>query len=164
MVHDHEGFGRQYTRHGGGFLLARGKLGRARVGRGLDDFGARQMVLDPGAALGQGLGMDEKLLDPRASAAAQEAMLNRQDDLRDDFQIAIHKHIQRVRHDSFRGVLNWHHSIIRAVLADLGKDVGDGFLRGITQARTKTTNRGLMGNVASGPRWVMVIDFSSDSA
>ena len=61
--------------------------------------------------------------------SAHEAMLHRQNDLRHDFQIAIHEHVQRVGHYAFSGILDRDHAIIRAALADFGKDVGNGLLR-----------------------------------
>ncbi len=88
--------------------------------------------------------MDIKPLDALQFAIAGQAILNRQNDLRNDFQIAVHEHVERVRDDAFGGVLHRHDAVIRAVPADLGEHVGNGLLRHVTQAGTEFLNRGLM--------------------
>ena len=114
------------------FLRAR-KFGRARVGGGFDNFRVRQVLLHPGAALRQRLRMRVKFLDFSRLQLAHQALLDRQNNLRDDFQIAIHKHVERVRHDAFGRILHRNHAVIRAVLAHFGENVRNGFLRGIVQ-------------------------------
>ena len=71
-------------------------------------------------------------------------MRDRQNDLRNDFQIAVHEHVERVRDDAFGGIFHGHDAVIRAVFGDLGENVRNGFLRRIFQARTKTLDRRLM--------------------
>ncbi len=72
-------------------------------------------------------------------------MLHRQNDLRDDLQVAVHEHVERVRHDAFGRVLDRHHAVVRAVLADLGEDIGDGLLRGVAQAGAEAADGRLVG-------------------
>ena len=60
------------------------------------------MRLHPAPALAQRLRMSEQLFNLRAADSAQETMLNRQHNLRHDFQVAIDEHVQRVGHDAFR--------------------------------------------------------------
>src|SRR5438105_2884525 len=98
------------------------------------------MILHPGAALRQRLGMSEQLFDLRSRRVAQKTLLHRQDDLRHDFQIAIHEHVQRVRDYAFGGILYRDDSVICAVLTDLTENVSDGFLGGISEAGTKTAD------------------------
>ena len=88
--------------------------------------------------------MDVKFFDLRARRIAHQALLHGQNDLRNDFQIAVHEHVERVRDDAFGGIFHGHDAVIRAVLADLGENVGDGFLRGVTQARTEPADGRLM--------------------
>src|SRR6266404_3771456 len=64
-------------------------------------------------------------------------MLNRQNDLRNNLQITVHEHVERVGDDALGGILDRHHAVIGAVFRDLGENVRDGFLRGITQAGTE---------------------------
>ena len=82
------------------FFLRR-QLGRTRVGGGLDDFDAREVVVHPGAALGQRLRVGEQLLELRFPRVAEQAMLHAQDDLRNDLQIAIDEHVEGVSDDAF---------------------------------------------------------------
>jgi len=45
---------------------------------------------------------------------------------------------------TFGGVFDGHNAVVRAVLADLGEDVGDGFLGGVAQARTEAADGSLV--------------------
>jgi hypothetical protein len=49
-----------------------------------------------------------------------------------------------VRDHALGGIFHRHDTVVCAVFANLGENVRDGFLRRVSQARTKTTNRGLM--------------------
>ncbi len=80
-----------------------------------------------------------------ARAVRQQAMLHRQHDLRDNLQVAVHEHVQRVRDHALGGVLHRHHAVIRAVLAHLAEDIGDGLHRRVVQAGPETANGGLVG-------------------
>ena len=40
--------------------------------------------------------------------------------MRNDLQIAVHEHVERVSDDAFGGILDWHHAVIGAVFGDLG--------------------------------------------
>ena len=71
-------------------------------------------------------------------------MLHLQNDLRNDFQIAVHEHVERVRDDAFGGIFHGHDAVIRAVFGDLGENVRDGFLRRVAQARTEPADGRLM--------------------
>ena len=71
-------------------------------------------------------------------------MLHLQNNLRNDLQIAVHEHVERVRDDAFRGIFHGHDAVIRAVFGDLGENVRDGFLRRVAQARTEPTDCRLM--------------------
>lgn len=84
--------------------------------------------------------MDVKLFDLFARRVAEQTLLHGQNDLRNHFQIAVHEHIERVRDDAFGGILDGYHAVIRAVFADLGKDVADGFQRRVKQAGAKFTD------------------------
>src|SRR4051812_17785137 len=137
-------FSGQGARDGGCVFLFRSEIGRARGRRCLDDFNVWQIILDPVAALRQRLRMRVKLLDLLAGKTRDQALLNGHDHLRDDLEIAIHEHIERVRDHPFGRILNWHHSVIRAIAAHFRKNVGNRLLRGISQARSETANRGLV--------------------
>ena len=67
------------------------------------------------------------------------------------FKLAVHEHIERVRDDAFGGILDRHDAVICAIFAHFGKNVGNGFLRGITQTGTKPANGGLMGESGFRP-------------
>ena len=90
--------------------------------------------------------MHVKFFDVRARTAGlhHQALLDRQNNLRHDLQIAVHEHIERVRDDAFGGIFHRHHAVIRALFADLGEHVGDGFLRRIAQARAELPDGRLM--------------------
>ena len=79
-------------------------------------------------------------------------MLHRQNDLRDDLQVAIHEHVERVRDDALGGVLDGDHAIVRAVFADFGEDIGDGLLRRVEQAGAEAADGGLVGEGRLGPK------------
>jgi hypothetical protein len=145
-------FGGQDSRNGGGGLFFGRQLSRSGIRGGLDDFDARQVGLDPGPALPERLRMGIKLLDLRARAIGQQTMLHRQDNLRDDLQVAINEHVKRVRHNALGGVFDRDHAIVRAVLADLGEDVSDGLLRGVTQAGAEAADCRLVGERRLRPK------------
>jgi len=71
--------------------------------------------------------MHEQFLNLRARRVAHQTLLHLQNNLRNDLQIAVHEHVERVRDDAFRGIFHRHHAVIRAVLGDLGENVRDGF-------------------------------------
>ena len=85
-----------------------------------------------------------KALNVAAFAVAGQAVLDGQDNLRHDLQFAVHKHVERVGDHTFGGVLHRDDAVIRARLADLGEDIGDGFLRNVTEAGTEFLDGGLM--------------------
>ena len=130
---------------GGAGLVLGGLLGGAGGGRGLDDLDRRQVLLHPDAALGQRLRVGVEPPDFRAAIAADEAMLDRHDDLRDDLERAVDEQVERVGDDALGGVLDRHHAIVGPVFLHLVEDVLDGFLRRVAQARAKPANGGLMG-------------------
>ncbi len=137
-------FRRKDSRDGRRVLFLRRQLRRTRVGRRFNNFHARQMVLNPAAALRERLRMHEQFLNLRARRVAHQTLLHLQNNLRNDLQIAVHEHVERVRDDAFRGIFHRHHAVIRAVLGDLGENVRDGFLRPVAQARTEPLDCRLM--------------------
>ena len=102
------------------------------------------MLLHPLPALRQRLRMHMQSPYIPQPAIAGQAILNRQNNLRNDFQIAVHEHVERVRDDAFGGVLDRHDAVVRAVFADLGEHVGNGLLRHVAQTGTETADGGLM--------------------
>src|SRR5260221_7486221 len=88
--------------------------------------------------------MSEKALDLVARTAAHQALLHRKNDLRDDFQIAVDEHIQRVGHDTLGRILNRNNTVLRPALAHFGKDVSDSLEGEVPQTRTEPPNGGLM--------------------
>ena len=109
------------------------------------------MRLHPAAALAQGLGMSVQLFDlVAATGFAEQAMLNGQNDLRNDFQIAVHKHVERVSDDAFGRILDRDDAVIRAVFADFAENVSDGLLWRVVKARAKSANGGLVSESGFG--------------
>src|SRR6266567_5523501 len=94
--------------------------------------------------------MGKEFFDLWPAAVAQQAVLHSQYDLRDDFQVAIHQHVEGMRHDAFGGVFNRHDAIVGAVLADFGKDVGDGSLGSVAQAGAEPADGRLVGESRLG--------------
>ena len=94
--------------------------------------------------------MREQFFDLGPAGIAEQAVLDAQDDLRHDLQIAVNEHVERVRDDTLGGVLDGHHAVIRAVLANLGEYVGDGPVREIAQARAESPNGRLVGERSLG--------------
>jgi hypothetical protein len=86
------------------------------------------MILNPAAALRERLRMRVKFFDFRARRIAQQTLLHLQNNLRNDFQIAVHEHVERVGDDAFGGIFHGHDAVISAFFADLGEHVRDGFL------------------------------------
>ena len=68
--------GGQGAGNGRGVLFLRGEFSGAGVGGGLDDFGVREVAMEPDAALGVGLRVDVELFDLVASPAAEQALLD----------------------------------------------------------------------------------------
>ena len=88
--------------------------------------------------------MGIKFFDIRDRAFANEAVLDGHNDLRDDFQRAVHKHIERVGDDAFGCVLDGHDAVFGAVFFHLGEHFGDGFLRSIAEAGAEAAHGGLV--------------------
>jgi hypothetical protein len=57
-----------------------------------------------------------------------------------------------VRDDALGRVLHRDHAVVRAVLADLGEDIGDGLLRRVEQAGAETADGRLVGESRLGPK------------
>ena len=74
----------------------------------------------------------------------RKTIRNWQNCLRNDFQIAVHEHVERVRDDALGGILHRHHAVIRALFADLGENVRNGFLRRVFQTGAEFLDGGLM--------------------
>ena len=72
-------------------------------------------------------------------------MADGHNDLSDDFEIAVHKHVQRVGDDAFGRVFDGNDAVVGAALAHFGEDVGDGFLGEVLKAVSKSANGGLVG-------------------
>src|SRR5215467_1184172 len=103
------------------------------------------MVLHPGTTLGQRLGVDKKFSNLWSAYAREETMLHPQNNLRDNLQITVDKHVEGMSHDAFGRVLDRDHTVIGAILANFSKNLGDGLLRGIMEARPETSDGCLMG-------------------
>ena len=102
------------------------------------------MALHPNAALAQRLGLGVEALHILQIGLARQTKLDGQNNLRDNLQIAVHKHVQGVRHHPFGRIFHRHHAVIGALFADFGEDVRDGFLGGIKQAGAEFLDGGLM--------------------
>src|SRR5882762_10813644 len=102
------------------------------------------MVLYPGAAFSERLWMSEKFLDLRTRRIAEETVLNGQNDLRNNLQIAVHEHVERMGDNALGGILDGNNSVVCAVLADFAEDVGDRLLSGVKQAGAEAPNGGLV--------------------
>ena len=72
--------------------------------------------------------MGVEFFDFGARRIADEAMLNTEDDLRDDFQVTVHEHVERVGDDAFGGIFDGNNAVIRAIFADFAENVRNGFL------------------------------------
>ncbi len=137
-------FGGKGAGNGGGAGFGGGELGGSCGGGGFDDFRFWEAGLNPVAALSEGLGMGVKFFDSGAADAGNEAVTDGHDDLGDDFEVAVHEHVQRVGDDAFGGVFDGDDSVIGAVFADFGEDVGDGFLGEVLEAVSESADGGLV--------------------
>ena len=72
-------------------------------------------------------------------------MLDGHHDLGDDFQFAVHKHVERVGNDTFGGVLHGDYTVGGSIFFHLAEDLSDGFLWHIGEAGTEAAYGGLMG-------------------
>ena len=138
-------FGGKGAGNGGGAGFGGGELGGSRGGGGFDDFRFWEAGLDPVAALSEGLGMGVKFFDSGAADAGNEAVADGHDDLGDDFEVAVHEHVQRVGDNAFGGVFNGNDAVVGAAFADFGEDVGDGFLGEVLEAVSESVDGGLVG-------------------
>src|SRR5690606_9806540 len=98
--------GGEGTRNGGGARLLGSKLGGACRGGSLHDFSIGQVHLHVISALGESLRMRKHLADLIAGTGTDEALLDAEDDLGDDLQVAVHEHVERVGNDAFGGVFD----------------------------------------------------------
>ena len=81
---------------GGGSLVLRSHLGGTCGGGRLDDFHRGEVLLQPNTTLCQCLRMRVELANLTAAVVPDEAVLDRHDDLRDNFQRTFHEQIERV--------------------------------------------------------------------
>ena len=104
-----------------------GHFGRTGGRAGFNNFHLWHLGVQPLAALTHGLGVGVEFTNCRSIAAGQQTMLNLHDDLSDNLQLTIHKHIQSVCHDPFGGVFNRYDPVIRTALGNFCEDVTNGF-------------------------------------
>ena len=138
-------FGGEGTGDGGGAWFGGGKFGGSCGGRGFDDFRFWETGLNPVAALSERLRVGIEFFDSGVGDAGDEAVADGHDDLSDDFEVAVHEHIQRVGDNAFGGVFDGDDSVVGAAFADFGEDVGDGFLSEVLEAVSESADGGLVG-------------------
>ena len=138
-------FGGKGAGNGGGARFGGGELGGSCGGGGFDDFCFWEAGLNPVAALSERLGVGIEFFDSGAGDAGDEAVADGHDDLSDDFEVAIHEHVQRVGDNAFGGVFDGDDSVVGAAFADFGEDVGDGFLGEVLEAVSEPADGGLVG-------------------
>ena len=138
-------FGGKGAGNGGGSRLGGGELGGSRGGGGFDDFRFWEAGLNPVAALSERLGMRVKFFDSGAADAGDEVVANGHDDLGDDFEVAVHEHVQGVGDDAFGGVFDGNDAVVGAASVHFGEDVGDGFLGEVLEAVSEPADGGLVG-------------------
>jgi len=92
-------------------------------------------------------------------------LLDLQNDLRNDFQLAVGEHVERVRDDAFGGIFHRHHAVIRRALADFHETRRRWFsARRNSGLAPNFCSAAWCVNVASGPKYAMVMVFSSARA
>ena len=138
-------FGGKGAGDGGGARFGGGKFGGSCGGGGFDDFRFWEAGLNPVAALSERLRMGIEFFDPRAADAGDEAVADGHDDLSDDFEVAVHEHVQRVGDNAFGGVFNGNDAVVGAAFSHFGKDVGDSFLSEVLEAVSESADGGLVG-------------------
>lgn len=138
-------FGGKGAGDSGGAGFCGGELGGSCGGGGFDDFCFWEAGLNPVAALSEGLGMGVKFFDSGAADAGDEAVADGHDNLGDDFEVAVHEHVQRVGDDAFGGIFDGNDAVVGAAFAHFGEDVGDGFLGEVLEAVSESADGGLVG-------------------
>ena len=138
-------FGGKGAGDGSGAGFGGGELGGSRGGGGFDDFRFWEAGLNPVAALSERLGMRVKFFDSGMADAGNEAVADGHDNLGDDFEVAVHEHVQRVGDDAFGGVFDGNDAVVGAAFAHFGKDVGDSFLSEVLEAVSESADGGLVG-------------------
>lgn len=138
-------FGGKGAGNGGGARFCGGKFGGSRGGGGFNDFRPRKAGLNPVAALSKRLRMRIEFFDSRAADAGDKAVADGHDDLGDDFEVAVHKHVQRVGDDAFGGVFDGNDAVVGAAFANFGKDVGNSLLGEVLEAVSESADGGLVG-------------------
>ena len=88
--------------------------------------------------------MHVKFFDLRLWRIAHQALLNFQQHLRNNFQIAVHEHVERVGDDTLGGIFHGHDAVVRRLFGNFGENIRDRFLRAIIQARAEFLDRRLM--------------------
>lgn len=138
-------FGGEGAGDGGGAGFGGGELGGSCGGGGFDDFRFWEAGLNPVAALSECLGVGVEFFDSGSADAGNKAVADGHDDLGDDFEVAVHEHVECIGDDAFGGVFDRDDSVVGAAFADFGKDVGDGFLGEVLEAVPKSADGGLVG-------------------
>ncbi len=105
---------------------ARDEFDGGRGAVGLDEGGRGQMTGKPAAALGEGDVLGEHLGHLVERALADEALLDRKGDLRDDLQIGLREQVERVADDALGRVLDRDDAVRSLAGFDGREDITDG--------------------------------------
>ena len=89
--------------------------------------------------------MDVEFANILTAPLGRQAVGNLENNLRDDLQVTVHEHVQRVGHYALGGILNGHDAIVGLLSRHLVEHIGDGPLRSIGKRRTEAAQGGLMG-------------------
>jgi len=138
-------FGGEAAGHGGGtggFARAANGLGGAVEGGG---GGGGQVAAQPFTALAEGLVAGENGFDFLERLVGNEAVLNGEEDLRDDFQFGLDEHVERVEDGTFGGVFDGDDAVVGLAAFDGGEDIGDGGAGLKVEAGAEIFEGGLVG-------------------
>ena len=138
-------FGGEAAGDGGGVILVGGGFGGTGIAGEFHQFGAWEVLKQPGAALSEGLGMAVDLADLRTRAFGEEAVADGEADFSADLDIGVDEHVKSVVDDPLGGVFDGDAAVVGVIGLDLAEDIGDAVFGGVIDTVTEFGHGGLMG-------------------
>ena len=132
--------------------VLQGEAGGAGGRGGVHDLDPRQVGLEPPLALVRGLAEGVDPLDAlEVRHGRDEVHVDRHVKLRADPHVGLRKHVERLRHDAVRRVLDGHHAVVGPPVLHRAERLRDGVDGDPLGARPEGQERGLVGVGARRP-------------
>ena len=102
----------------------------------------REVALQPGAALGEGLVLGVNVIDFLQRRGGDQGVVDLEVNLRDGLELALYKTVERLAHGTLGRVLNRDDAVVSLALLHGGEDIPDGRDGLVVHTRAKFLDRG----------------------